>query len=134
MPVDVIWGIAAVALLVIALALGALAVTVLRLSREAHAALASSQRLLWMLESELPPTVTQLRELTQKLDGLADEMPRRLERLDALLDEGEETLAAVRASAEATEQVARVPLDAVERVRRTFRRGGSDRAGQGGED
>ena len=131
MPVDVIWGIAAVALLVIALALGALAVTVLRLSREAHAALASGQRLLWMLESELPPTVTQLRELTGKLDGLADEMPPRLERLDALLDEGEETLAAVRASAEATEQVARVPLDAVERVRHVLRRGGPERSERG---
>ena len=61
------------------------------------------------------------------MDGLADDLPPRLERLDALLDESDETLAAVRASAEATEQVARVPLDAVERVRHVLRRGGPDR-------
>jgi uncharacterized protein YoxC len=127
MPIELIWGIVAVALLVIAVALTVLASSVVRLVREARVALASSQRLLWMLETELPPTVAQLRSLAGKMDGLADDLPPRLERLDALLDDSDETLAAVRASAEATEQVARVPLDAVERVRHVLRRGGPDR-------
>ncbi|MGZ6377773.1 MAG: hypothetical protein ACXWO2_04335, partial [Candidatus Limnocylindrales bacterium] len=73
------------------------------------------------------------RDLTGKLDGLAGELPPRLERLDALLTESDETLAAVRSSAEATEQVARVPLDAVDRVRRTLRLGPPERHRGGGD-
>jgi uncharacterized protein YoxC len=133
MSIELIWAIVALALLVLALCGAALTYVLLRLVREARAALTSSQRLLGVLEDELPPTLHQLRDLTGKLDGLAEELPPRLERLDALLTEGEETLAAVRSSAEATEQVARVPLDAVDRVRRTLRLGPAERHRGGGD-
>ncbi|MGZ3588898.1 MAG: hypothetical protein ACXVAE_07505 [Candidatus Limnocylindrales bacterium] len=133
MSIELIWAIVALALLVLALCGAALTYVLVRLVREARAALTSSQRLLGMLEDELPPTLRQLRDLTGKLDGLAGELPPRLERLDALLTESDETLAAVRSSAEATEQVARVPLDAVDRVRRTLRLGPSERDRGGGD-
>ncbi len=86
---------------------------------------AGRELLLALLEAELPPTLGHMRDLTAKLDELADELPPRLQHLDALLDEGDETLAALRSSAEATEQVVRVPLDAMKRVRRGLRIGGS---------
>ncbi|MGZ6344777.1 MAG: hypothetical protein ACXWOW_05640 [Candidatus Limnocylindrales bacterium] len=133
MSIELIWAIVALALLVLALCGATLTYVLVRLVREARAALTSSQRLLGMLEDELPPTLRQLRDLTGKLDGLAGELPPRLERLDALLTESDETLAAVRSLAEATEQVARVPLDAVDRVRRTLRLGPSERDRGGGD-
>ncbi len=125
MALEVIWGVLAAAALIVALALLVLLVALLRLMREARATLASGTRLLALLEAELPPTLGHMRDLTAKLDELADQLPPRLEHLDALLDEGDETLAALRSSAEATEQVVRVPLDAMKRVQRGLRIGGS---------
>ncbi len=125
MAIEVIWTVLAGAVLIVALALVVLLVALLRVAREARAALASGTRLLALLETELPPTLGHLRDMATKLDGLAEQLPPRLDHLDALLDEGDQTLAALRSSAEATEQVVRVPLRAMKRVRRTLHMGGT---------
>jgi uncharacterized protein YoxC len=120
-PIEVVWLIAAVALLVIAVAVLVLALSVVGLVREARSVVRAGARTMAVIESELPPTLKHLRDLAARLDATARDLPPRLERLDGLLEEGELTLAAVRSSAEAAEDIARAPREAVDRVGRGLR-------------
>jgi uncharacterized protein YoxC len=87
-PLEVVWTIAAVALLVIAFALLVLAIGVLGLVREGRSVIRSAARILAVVESELPPTLGHLRDLAARLRATAADVPPRLERLDGLIEEG----------------------------------------------
>jgi hypothetical protein len=74
-----------------------------------------------MLESELPPTIAEVRDLGARVDRFVGEAEPRVARLDTLIDEAS---AAIRAAMVTMEEVQvsmgalRGPLNAVEGVRR----------------
>lgn len=71
------------------------------------------------LDAELPATLRQARSTAEEVSiAVADAKPR-LERLDALADEAEATLATLRGTLAATQSIVRGPADVVEGARRT---------------
>jgi uncharacterized protein YoxC len=121
MPIEIAWTLGAAALLIIAVALLVLALSVIGLVREARSVVRASARIMAVVETELPPTLGHLRDLAARLQATAEGLPPRLERIDGLIAEGEQTLAAVRSSAEAAQEIARAPREAVDRVGRGLR-------------
>ena len=101
MNVETLWAILAVAAVIVAAALGVMAVVLLllardlrRLTRQAHATAAELERTVALV-------------------------PARLERLDRLADEAEETLIALRSTIAAADSIVRGPADVVEGAKRT---------------
>ena len=121
MPADLVGAVATAALVVVALAVVLAAIAIFGLGRDARRLTTRAERLLGTVDSELPPTLAQLRRLTANLEQLSTELQPRLRRVDRLTDEAEATLAALRSSVEATEEVVRLPRTAVARVQRTIR-------------
>ena len=121
MPADLVGAVATAALVVVALAVVLAAIAIFGLARDARRLTTRAERLLGTVDSELPPTLAQLRRLTANLEQLSTELQPRLRRVDRLTDEAEATLAALRSSVEATEEVVRLPRTAVARVQRTIR-------------
>ena len=120
MDLDTLFGLALVgALIVIAIAALLLAVAVVRLAASTGRLTSAAERNLATIESELPPLLAELRTTSANLRRLSEELGPRLERVDTLLDEGEATIAALRATSEAAEEIVRGPVAAVERARRT---------------
>lgn len=119
--VTVVWAVIAVALVVVAIAVTVLAVALTRLARDARLLIASSDRMLGLIATDLPPTLGHVRELSANLERLSGELEPRLQRIDELMDETEATLAVLRSSLEATEEIVRGPLDAVNNARNAAR-------------
>lgn len=115
---------AVIALAVVALTAVALAVAVIRLVREVRAVVRAAEENMRLVSELLPPALNDLRVTTGNLSRLSSELEPRLERVDGLLDEGERTLLALRATAEAGEELVRGPAAAVDRARRTVRAAG----------
>lgn len=113
-----------VALSVVALAVLLLAVGVYRLARDLASLSRATERTLAVIDSELPPTLADLRVASANLRRLSEELEPRVARVDALLDEGEQTMVALRATAEAAEEIVRGPAAAIERTRRTVKAAG----------
>jgi uncharacterized protein YoxC len=107
------------AIVVIALAAVALVVGVLVLVRDLRRLSRAAERTLGLVETELPPTIRDLRSATANLERLTRELEPRLERVDALLDEAEATSLSLRATVEAAEDIVRGPAAAVDRTKRT---------------
>ncbi len=119
--VSVVWAIVAGALVVVALALVLLSVAVMRLASDARRLIVSSDALLGVVSMELPPTLRHVRGLSANLERLSGELDPRLQRVDELLEETEATLTVLRSSLEATGDIVRGPLDAVNNARRAAR-------------
>jgi hypothetical protein len=112
MTQETFWLVLSVAAVVVAVALGVMALVALLVARDARRALRS-------LDTELAPTLRQARATAEALERVAAELPPRLQRLDQLADETETTLAAIRQAAGAAESIVRGPADVVEGARRT---------------
>jgi uncharacterized protein YoxC len=113
-----------IAVLVAALAALLLAVGVYRLARDLRSLARATERTLAVVDGELPHTLGDLRAAAANLRRLSDELRPRVERVDALIDEGEQTLLSLRATAEAAEEIVRGPAAAIERTRRTVKAAG----------
>lgn len=83
-----------------------------RLSRDVGRSLAR-------LDEELPATLRQARSTAEEVSLTAAEVRPRLERLDSLADEAEETIVTLRATLSATQSIVRAPADVMEGARRT---------------
>ncbi len=118
--------IAIVALVVIVISFVAIALAVRRLTRDVATVAAAANKLLEEVQSEVPPALHDLRTSSASLARLSAEVPPRVERVDTLLDEADATLASLRATVEAAEDMVRGPAAAVDRARRTV-----NAAGQG---
>ena len=113
-----------VALAVAALAALLLAVGVYRLARDLASLSRATERTLGVIDAELPPTLADLRAASANLRRLSEEIQPRLERIDGVVSEGEQTMLALRATAEAAEEIVRGPAVAIERTRRTVKAAG----------
>ncbi|MBA2570615.1 MAG: hypothetical protein H0V04_05485 [Chloroflexi bacterium] len=76
-------------------------------------------RTLERLDDELPATLRQARGAAEEVALTVAEARPRLERLDRLADEAEETLVTLRGTLAATQSIVRGPADVVEGARRT---------------
>jgi uncharacterized protein YoxC len=113
-----------VALVVAAIAALLVAVGIYRLARELGSLSRATQRTLSAIDSDLPATLADLRAASANLRRLSDELEPRVARIDGLLDEGEQTLVALRSTVEAAEEIVRGPAAALERTRRTVKAAG----------
>ncbi len=119
-------GVAVGSLVVIALAALMSALAARRLSRHVSATATAARHLVEQMQDEVSPALDDMRRAAADVARLAAELPPRLERVDALLDEADATVASLRATAEAAEEMVRGPAAAVDRARRTV-----NAAGQG---
>ena len=117
-------GAAAGALIVLALTVVVLAVAIRRLLRELSGLLSAAEETTRLVNEQLPATLADLRGASANLARLSAEADPRLERVDGLLDEGEQTLLSLRATVEAAEEMVRGPAAAVDRARRTVKAAG----------
>lgn len=97
---------------VVALSTGAIAWAVVRLS-------ADLRRTLRALDDEVAPTLRHVRAAAEAAERVALELTPRIERLDALADETEATLARAREGIDAAVSIVRGPADVMEGARRT---------------
>lgn len=104
--------IAAICLVVLALAAAVVAWAVLRTARDAR-------RLMAGLQAELPQTLQQARGTAAAVESLTSDLRPRVERLDRLADEAEETLIALRATIAAADSIVRGPADVMDGAKRT---------------
>jgi uncharacterized protein YoxC len=105
--------------IVIAAAVVVVAVALLLLSLVAYRLARDVSRTLDRLDQELPSTLRQARSTAEEVSLTAAEVRPRLERLDGLTDQAEETLATLRGTLAATESIVRGPADVMEGARRT---------------
>ena len=112
------------ALVVIALTAIFLAIAVRRLLRDLAGLSAAAEETTRLVNEQLPATLTDLRGASANVARLSGELDPRLERVDGLLDESEQTLLSLRATVEAAEEMVRGPAAAVDRARRTVRAAG----------
>lgn len=104
--------IAAICLVVLTVALVAIALAVVR-------AAADARRLVSSLQDELPQTLQQARATAASVETLTAELASRVERLDRLADETEDTLVALRATISAADSIVRGPADVMDGAKRT---------------
>ena len=105
-----------VGLLLIAVALIVLVVAAIPLLRETRRLAADARRLVALTETELRPTLAELRAVTAALSELSGELRPRLERLDGLATDAEETLESVQRAADAVTRWADLPAAGVASV------------------
>ncbi len=118
--VNVVVAVAAVIALALLAISALLAVLSLRrMARDVSTLARSLDQTSAALNEELPPTLRDLRATSAGLARLAAEVPPRLERVDALLDEADASAQSLRSTIEAAEEMVRGPAAAVERARRS---------------
>ncbi len=104
--------IAAICLVILAAAGAITAWAVIRTGAEAR-------RLMSTVQAELPQTFEQARATAASVESLTAELALRVERLDRLADEAEETLLALRSTISAADSIVRGPADAMDGAKRT---------------
>ena len=125
MSIELLQLVVAVAALVIAASVAAIAVALWRLAGDARATTSRADRVLTMVDTELPPTLAALRSTARELDALAGESAGRLVLLEQLAQEGQETMVALRELSGSVNEIMRGPADTVNGVRRSARMVGS---------
>lgn len=125
MSIELLWLVIALAAAVIAASVVAIAIAVWRLARDAGATTVRADRVLTMLDQELPPTLAALRASAKELDALAGESAARLVVVERLAEEGQVTMVAVRELSTSVNEILRGPADTVNGVRRSARMVGS---------
>ncbi len=105
-----------VGMLLIAVALVVFVVVAIPVLRETRHLAADVRRLVALTESELRPTLAELRQTTAALADVSAELRPRLERVDRLADHAEETLATVRKAGDAVVRWADLPAAGVASV------------------
>jgi uncharacterized protein YoxC len=116
---------AVIALLCVAVAALIAALALWRVARDVRGVTRSLDEVTTALRTELPPTLQELRAAAANANRLSAELPPRLERIDALLDEGDATLKSVRATADAAQEIVRGPSVAMDRAKGAARSVGS---------
>ncbi len=111
----------AISAAVVAGAFVLIAISVRGLSREAGDIAEHSQALITILERDLPPTIQQVRVLGVSISELTAAATPSIERLDALLDEAEATLVAVREVSSSLNGLVGGPAATVSNVKRSAR-------------
>ncbi len=114
MTLELLWAIVAGAVVLVAFALLIVAVSIARLVRDVRSLTSRTDGLLAVLEPDLAPTVRQLRGVSGNLETLTRELEPRLRRADALMQETEVTLVALRSTLDAVQETVRAPVDVVE--------------------
>ncbi len=104
--------IAAICLIVLTAAILSIAWAVLRTSGEAR-------RLMAELRQEVPSTLRQASATAASVESLTTDLAARVERLDRLADEAEETLLALRGTIAAADSIVRGPADVMDGAKRT---------------
>lgn len=104
--------IAATCLVVLAVAAAIAAWAVFRIGADAR-------RLMVTLQTEVPQTLQQARATASAVESLTADLAPRVERLDGLADEAEETLVALRATIAAADSIVRGPADVMDGAKRT---------------
>ena len=125
MTIELLWLVIALGVVVIATSVVVIAVALWRLAADARQAAVRADGLLAMLDTELPPTLAALRATAAELDALARGSTSRLEVIERLADEGQETMIAVRELSASINEIVRGPADTVNGVRRSARMVGS---------
>jgi len=125
MSIELLQLVVAVAALVIAASVAVIAVALWRLAADARATTSRADRVLTMVDTELPPTLAALRSTARELDALAGESAGRLVLLEQLAQEGQETMVALRELSGSVNEIMRGPADTVNGVRRSARMVGS---------
>ncbi len=121
MSIDLLALTLAVCAIVISASVIAVVWSLMRLAGDARSATARAERLMEMLDTELPPTLAALRAAASELDELAAESARRIALLEELAAEGQETMVAVRELSGSVNEILRGPVDTVTGVRRSAR-------------
>ncbi len=119
MSIELLWLVIAVAAAVIAASVVAIAVALWRLAMDARVTASRADRVLAMLDTELPPTLASLRASAAEFDALAGESAARLIVVERLAEEGQETMVAVRELSSSVNEILRGPADTVSGVRRS---------------
>ena len=104
--------IAAICLVVLAVAAAAVAWAVIRGASDAR-------RLMAALQAEIPQTLQQGRATAAAVEALTADLRPRVERLDRLADEAEDTMIALRATIAAADSIVRGPADVMDGAKRT---------------
>lgn len=104
--------IAAICLVVLAVAAAVIAWAVFRTASD-------TRRLMSTVQAELPPTFQQTRDTAASVEKLTADLSLRVDRLDRLADEAEETLVALRATIAAADSIVRGPADVMDGAKRT---------------
>ena len=121
MSVELLWLVIGVAAIVIAASVAVIALAVWRLAGDARTTTGHADRVLAMLDTELPPTLAAVRASARELDALAGESAARLVVVERLAEEGQETMVAVRELSASVNEILRGPADTVNGVRRSAR-------------
>ena len=109
---------AVAALVCIALAALIGAFALVRVSRDVRRVARSLNDVTAALNAELPQTLSELRQTSANLNRVSQEVAPRLARVDALFDEADATVASLRATVEAAEDIVRGPAAAMDRAKR----------------
>jgi len=117
--IELLWLVIAIAAAVVAASVVAIAVAVWRLATDARVTTRRADRVLAVLDTELPPTLAALRTSAAELDALAGETAARLVLVERLAEEGQRTMAAVRELSNSVNEILRGPADTVNGVRRS---------------
>jgi uncharacterized protein YoxC len=104
--------IAAICLVVLAVAAAAVAWAAIRGAGDAR-------RLMAALQAEIPQTLQQGRATAAAAEALTADLRPRVERLDRLADEAEDTMIALRATIAAADSIVRGPADVMDGAKRT---------------
>lgn len=121
MTVELLWLVAAAALIVIAVSVAVSASAVVRLAADTARAARSGDVLVNALQEELPRTLASLERAATALEQLSAEGGARLVTADRLAEEGEATMVAVRELARSINDITRGPADTVKGVGKSAR-------------
>jgi uncharacterized protein YoxC len=121
MQEETLWLVVAIALVVIAVSIAAVAWSFVRVARAAERTATDADRLIKVLETELPATLATLQRTSDSLDRLAGESGARLVTMDQLAEEATLTMGTVRDLSQSVHEIVRGPADTVTGVKRSAR-------------
>jgi hypothetical protein len=116
-----LWLVLAVAAIVVGGSFAVIAWSTWRVAGDARRTTQATERLMTMLDRELPPTLDALQQASRSLDRLAGEGGAQLAVIERVASEGELTMAAVRELSGSINEILRGPAETVTGVRKSAR-------------